>query len=537
MSVPLRTVTALAALSLIAACGGGGGGGAGADGNGSGGGPPAGGSYTPGVFQLSSSFAAQCASPRTGINPNTGRPYPDRQGSVTDENNFLRSWTHELYLWYREVPDQNPAGFTTLDYFDQLVTPEKTASGRPKDRFHFTFDTAAFEALSQSGVSVGYGAQWFILAPSPPRRVVVAYVEPGSPAGAAGVALVRGAEVVRADGVDVVNDGTGSGVNTLNTAFFPAAEGESHTFEIRDPGASVTRTVVLTAAAIETTPVLDVATIPTELGPVGYILFNDHIVPSEPALVNAVGRLRADNVVDLVLDIRYNGGGFLAIASELAYMVGGTNTVGRTFERMNFNDKHPSTNPVTGEPLTPMPFLTTTQFVQPAGRPLPTLNLPRVYVITGNNTCSASESIMNSLRGVGVEVHQIGSTTCGKPYGFYPQDNCGTTYFSIQFQGVNDQGFGDYPDGFSPQNTPGVRGVPLPGCSVADDFTRQLGDPSEARLAAALAYRASDNDSEKCPAASGSSADLRAKPGQPLWAADGVMYRSPLRENRILGDW
>ncbi len=63
---------------------------------------------------------------------------------------------------------------------------------------------------------------------------------------------------------------------------------------------------------------------------------------------------------------------------------------------------------------------------------------------------------MNGLRGVNVQVIQIGTTTCGKPYGFYPQDNCGTTYFSIEFRGVNAQGFGDYPDGFSPSNSVGA---------------------------------------------------------------------------------
>jgi hypothetical protein len=57
-----------------------------------------------------------------------------------------------------------------------------------------------------------------------------------------------------------------------------------------------------------------------------------------------------------------------------------------------------------------------------------------VFVLTGGGTCSASEAFMNGLRGVGVEVIQIGSTTCGKPYGFYAQENCGTTYFSIQFR-------------------------------------------------------------------------------------------------------
>ena len=74
-------------------------------------------------------------------------------------------------------------------------------------------------------------------------------------------------------------------------------------------------------------------------------------------------------------------------------------------------------------------------------------------------------------------VNLIGGTTCGKPYGFFPQDNCGTTYFAIQFQGVNQQGFGDYGDGFAPT------------CAVADDFGHALGDPAEGRLAAALSFR------------------------------------------------
>ena len=162
-----------------------------------------------------------------------------------------------------------------------------------------------------------------------------------------------------------------------------------------------------------------------------------------------------------------------------------------------FNDKHPTTDPVTGEALAPVPFHATSQgFSGPSGQALPTLNLPRVAVLTSANTCSASESIVNGLRGVGVQVIEVGSTTCGKPYGFYPQDNCGTTYFSIEFQGVNDQGFGDYPDGFSPANATGTVGVPVPGCSVADDFTHALGDPHEARLAAALGYLADQG----CPA-------------------------------------
>src|SRR5262249_53344810 len=141
-------------------------------------------------------------------------------------------------------------------------------------------------------------------------------------------------------------------------------------------------------------------------------------------------------------------------------------------------------------------------------------------------TCSASESIINGLRGVDVSVIEVGGTTCGKPYGFYPQDNCGTTYFSIEFQGVNAKNFGDYPDGFSPTNATGTVGVTIPGCAVADDFTHALGDPREARLSAALGYRGN----QSCPAASASVTGSVA-PG--LAAADGLAPKSFLRENRI----
>ena len=151
---------------------------------------------------------------------------------------------------------------------------------------------------------------------------------------------------------------------------------------------------------------------------------------------------------DLVLDLRYNGGGWLDIASELAYMIAGpVPTAGQIFDELTWNDKHPATDPVTGQALAPTPFYATAlgaPFNGTPGQALPTLDLPRVYVLTGNGTCSASEAIMNGLRGVGVEVIQIGSTTCGKPYGFYPTDNCGTTYFTIQFKGSNALGFGDY---------------------------------------------------------------------------------------------
>jgi C-terminal processing protease CtpA/Prc len=519
-------IVALVTAGAISACGGGGGGGGFTPPPTS---PPPGSGWQQGVFLAASTFAAQCAAPRSGIDPATGSSYPDIQGTTTDENNFLRSYSDDTYLWYDEIVDQDPGLFNDpLAYFDELKTTATTPSGADKDKFHFTFDSEEWFQLSQSGVSAGYGAEFIFLSTTPPREVVVAYTEPNSPATDPAVMLARGATLLAIDSVDI-NDNTQAGVDTLNAGLFPDGAGEMHTFEVLDLGAQNSRMVTMTSAIITEDPVQAVSTFNTPTGDVGYMVFNAHRAPAEAELVAAINQLQG--VSDLVLDIRYNGGGFLDIASQLAYMIAGNiPTAGQTFEEIQFNDKHPSTDPVTGQALSPTPFHNQTLgFSVGAGQALPTLDLDTVYVLTGPNTCSASEAIMNGLRGVNVNVIQIGSTTCGKPYGFYARDNCGTTYFTIQFKGVNAMNFGDYTDGFSPANTQANAGTIVPGCSVADDFTAQLGDTSEGRLAAALAYRTT----QSCPAPSGIAQPGFGKPGAPLAATDGIILQSPWDRNRI----
>jgi len=515
----MRTIIGLiCCVSLLSACGGG-------DGNTSV--TPAG--WTSGVFLPASNFVAECAVPRQGTDPITGATYPDVQGSTLDENNWLRSWTNDLYLWFDQVVDQNPALFsTTADYFQVLKTTATTASGAPVDKFHFTYPTSTWESLSGSGTQAGYGAQWVVIAAAPPRQIVVAYTEPGSPAVAASANLARGAEVLMVDGVDAINDDSQTAVDTLNAGLFPANSGETHSFQVRDLNGTV-RNITMVSADVTSASVAGVSTISTPTGPVGYVLFNDQTAPAEAQMVNAITVLQSAGVKDLFLDLRYNGGGYLTIASETAYMIAGPGpTAGMTFELTQFNSKHPTTDPVTGAPITPVGFYSNTQGLSLApGQQLPTLGLTRVFVLTGPNTCSASESIMNGLRGVGVTVIQVGSTTCGKPYGFYPQDNCGTTYFSIEFRGVNAVNFGDYTDGFSPSNSLSPTSAIVPGCSVADDFTHALGDPAEARLAAALGYR----NTGACPLPTGLAL---AHVHRALSAADGMLPASPMRQLRIL---
>ena len=488
-------------LGLLAACGGGGGGSSTPPSSAT---PP---STTPpatgfdaGQFQASSQFKNLCAVPRSGAN------IPDRPGTTTDENNWLRSWSNELYLWYNEITDQNPRNFTTPDYFTRMKTSALTGSGAAKDRFHFTIPTAEYEALAQSGIEAGYGAKFVITASSRPREVRVAFVTAGSPAASAG--LVRGVSITAVDGENVADT---SNVDALNGGLFPDGTGEVHRFEFTLSGETLVRSVTLTSAEITIDPVDNVKVINVAGDDVGYMHFNTHIATAEEDLVSAFRFLQSQNVDDLVLDLRYNGGGFLDIANETAFMIAGASARGKVFEEIRFNDKHRVTNPVTNERLEPDRFHETTQgFSGPQGVALPMLNLRRVFVLTTARTCSASESIINGLRGVGVEVIQIGGTTCGKPFGFYATGNCGTSYFSIQFQGVNALGFGDYPDGFG--QTAGS--VQTPGCRANDDFTRQLGDPDERLLSTALGFQ----DTGSCPVGLGSVEETEGiainKPGE-----------------------
>ncbi len=292
----------------------------------------------------------------------------------------------------------------------------------------------------------------------------------------------------------------------------------------------------MTASQVASQPVRH-AVLDIEGDSVGYILFNDHIDTAEAALMEAVAELRDAQIEDLVLDLRYNSGGRLGIASQLSYMIAGAGpTTGQPFERLVFNDKYQDVDPYTGGPLTPIPFIPIGlgySGPQTEGQPLPTLGLPRVFILSGANTCSASESIINGLLGVNVEVILIGERTCGKPYGFVPADNCGTTYFTIQFQGVNAQGFGDYANGFEPSLGGFTTGAPVTGCNAEDDLDNPLGDPAEARLDTALGFRQHGDCSGYWPVDPQGSADARSGIARAV-AADGHVPKPVWLQNRII---
>jgi len=486
-----RLLTALFMSLTLVGCGGGGGSSPSASPSAS----PSQGSnseWVAGRYEAWRNLGGICANP---LNNN------DVQGTITDENSWIRSLSNDTYLWYRDLPDVDPASINSTEvYFDLMKTTALSPTGREKDQFHFTYDTEKWELLSESGISVGYGAQFQLIGNDYPRSIVVAYTESNTSASANN--LTRGATIISIDGVDVAY---GSDVDTLNAGLFPSNSGERHVFEVRDLGAAQTRFITLISSNVVSDPVQNGQYFGLNGSRVGYMTFNDHIATSEQQLIDTMSWMRDSAVDELIVDLRYNGGGYLDIAAELGYMIAGYAGAGQVFYEAQFNSKHPSFNPITGAFLSPVMFRSTAVgFSAVQGQQLPTLNLNRVFIIASEGTASASEALINGLRGVGVEVILIGDTTRGKPYGFYAIENCGTTYFTVQFKGVNARGFGDYSDGFMPVVSANSQGADITGCLVADDFNRMLGDRSEARISAALSYI----ENGSCPYAYGAESPI-----------------------------
>ncbi|MCB5195807.1 S41 family peptidase [Deefgea salmonis] len=451
-------------LLLLAACGGGGGST----------------SATPSPTPNSvSAIAQKCA-------PNNPYRFDDTafstSGTLNDEKAWVKANMQEKYLWYSEIPSVNPAlaqfnqasnSYLSIDaYFEALKSPYFTAAGVKKDQFSFTALTRDWQGFLDSGAVLNYGIEWHYSRTSVPWQMTVAYVSPGSQAALVGV--LRGDQLITIDGLPA--DGTASNQAAVNAALYPKAA-SAHTMVFRR-GASVLSFNVV-ADSTKTMPVLPAQILNVANGPVGYLVFNSHISGAEKPLIEAINLFKRNNIQSLILDLRYNSGGYLYLASELAYMIAGPNQIqNRVFDRLQFSDQRPAQTA-----LNVMPFYATAQSTQSgmAGQLLPSLNLKQVFILTTENTCSASEAIINGLRGIDVDVQIIGKTTCGKPYGFIGQSNCGISYFPIEFIGSNAKGFSDFSEGFTPQ------------CTANDDFSRPLGDINEGMLAAALFRRSNPN--------------------------------------------
>jgi carboxyl-terminal processing protease len=458
-----------------------------------------------GEYKPSSNYANRC------INPRSDNNYQDLVGTYKDENNWLRSWSHETYLWYNELPDINPALIEDPnEYFNLMKTSAITSNGLPKDRFHYAENTEEYNQYTETGVFAGYGFDFMFLQTTPPRKAIVIFSEPNSPASDNNIK--RGTEIISVDG-QAIDDGD---ADILNAGLFPEKLGEYHSFEIKDLNTLTTRTVVLQSSEIVTVPVHTQKIIERGDKKIGYLALNSFFVASaEQQLISAMDDFKNNQINDLILDLRYNGGGYISMSADLGTMIAGNASLGSVFTEIALNDKLSNENITFRFSSTSSSDLSVSY-----GTELPKLDLPRVYILATENTASASEYLINGLRGIDIEVILIGSTTTGKPYGWVPEDNCGTTYSTIQFKGENAKGYGDFADGFVPSfednGTDQVR-----GCLVYDDLTKLLGDESEHMLATALFFI----DNNECAVIAH---NVNAKPAHPFSTVSGeVIHRFP----------
>lgn len=380
--------------------------------------------------------------------------------STLGQLRFVRQHIDDKYLFYKYAGTTQPENYpySPIQYFDDI-----TVNAIPSiDRFSYAIPTTQAYATLQEGQSMDLGIRGEY---DQNNALRISYVEPNSSAAAAG--LQRGDQIIAINGTTVTSAGV---TQAQYDALFASPSGTYVSITYLHPGNTSSTSVNLQTTTYSDTPVpfVGIATLGTNKK-AGYLVFNEHTVPAEGKLADAFNSLAQNNVTDLILDLRYNRGGYTAIASEVAYMIAGsTATSNKAFQFVLHNDKHSAEDYY--EPFYNAMGLTSGRYAEK----LPALNLSRVYVLTSASTCSASELIINGLRGIDIPVIIVGGTTCGKPYGMQQADYCGTSYFALQFQTANAKGDGGYISGFAPS------------CTASDDLGHQLGDTNEQMLSMAL---------------------------------------------------
>lgn len=398
--------------------------------------------------------------------------------STAEERLWLADYFDDWYFWREQAPDPSPLADRTLAAFFQASLYTGTDLRWPRDRWSRMEPAADFDRFFEEGRTLGYGlfVAGLEVSGQSGRPLLVRYVEPRSDAAARGVR--RGDEIVSANGRLAAQMVVSGDFGVLT----PEREGDTLALVLRRDG--VERNVSLEARAYELTPVSGNTVVQSPEGRrIGYLVVKDMISQAENPLDRAFADFKAAGVQDLVVDLRYNGGGLVSVATTLASYVGGSRTRGEAFARLRYNDRRADRENET------FPF----------NDPRGSLSLSRVYLLTGPRTCSASELVINGLRPF-VQVVTVGGTTCGKPLGFRPVERCDTTFSVVNFETTNARDEGRYFDGFDAS------------CEVADDLSRPLGAPDEALLDSARRHA----DSGRCPAPR-----VSAERRRPLQAQEG----------------
>jgi C-terminal processing protease CtpA/Prc len=256
--------------------------------------------------------------------------------------------------------------------------------------------------------------------------------------------------------------------SVYNNLMGPATVGLTNAFLFQKPdGTEVTYSSTkssFTANSVTAYDVIDLSS-----GKTGYLCFDAFIDPSPAELNEAFAFFKANNVTDLIIDLRYNGGGDLDVAQQLASLVMGAADTTKICYKLEYN------NTVSADWNQTYKF---TKTESPLG-------LDRVVFITTRSTASASEVVISALKPY-ITVSLVGDITYGKPVGMnlwgYPFPSTSTpepdykyVFAPITFEYVNASDWGGFYDGI------------IPDVMANDDITRDFGDPEELSVKAAIA--------------------------------------------------
>ncbi len=408
--------------------------------------------------------------PENTVPPTTTPTYKE-----TDRN-ALYSLMKDWYFWYKDLP-----AITLTDYKDPYELMDALRY-KPKDRWSFVADYDAFVA-SMQGSFVGHGIRIGLDAQGNARIGMIYKNSPLYTNGAGGSGVRRGWIIKKLNGTDLAPVLISGDATAYNNLIGASTAGVTNTFIFQTPrGNDTTATTIKSGFQVNSVTLYDTLTINSIK--TGHLVFDEFIEPSSGELATAFAFFKAQNVKDLILDLRYNTGGILNVATELASYISGPSTFSTTFIKSSYNDKKTIND-------------TTYNFTSVASP----LNLNRLVVITTRETASASEEVINGLI-PHLTITTIGDTTNGKPTGMNVWQTTDKKYIfaPVTFELVNSLGNGNFYAGF------------VPAKLVTDDITHDFNDKNELCFKEAIYFLANGSVSSKGGYAFNKSKQFSEKP-------------------------
>lgn len=373
-------------------------------------------------------------------------------GGITDDcstaaqNQAVYATMQHWYLWYAQLPTVNPASFASPDALLEALRVN------PPDRFSYLTTQAEEDALFGASQFVGLGFRSL----QQGAELWVTDVFEGGPAATAG--LLRGSRILAVDGVDIATVLAAPG--GLTAALGPAEVGYTLALSFTVPGEQDPLTRSLQKAVVTIPPVTGTRVFELDGTPTGYLVLRNFVTPGVAALDQAFAEFAAAGVTQLIVDVRYNGGGLVRVLEHLANLVASRTAPGLPFASYRYNDKNSARDET---------FLFATE------PPPNALQLQKVVFITTGSTASASEMLVNGIQ-PWLPTAVVGSETFGKPVGQDGFRFCGRVLRPVTFATVNGVGSGDFFDG-----------IPV-DCPADDTLAVGFGVPGEASFDAAVQW-------------------------------------------------